>query len=318
MLQKAASSSHGEPANQDQECVKQQRRAGDAESGSCAFGRVRRGRRSSGGVDGTAGPRMHGLPIFAPWRRQRSQTVASTALLSTRRRTPPCGARSDGCWNRVRRRGADAAGRGPGHPQAAALRDVAAALAVPESADVGTIGMEPLPGAVRSGPEAGAVVLREADRAARLERAFAAVLRRVIDGDTLAVTLDLGFGMQLEGTIRLRGIDSPEHATAPLGCRPAVGPSRGYVAVFSYGQPEREGDPPSTVDRRKSVCCNTSIESVSGLSTPLTLSPIGTRGHLTLPWRWRSRSRRSTSWRWSVLTLSQWFSIPWHLFPPCR
>ena len=42
---------------------------------------------------------------------------------------------------------------------------------------------------------------------------YIAQLRRVVDGDTLEVTLDLGFGIELEETIRLRGIDAPEMPT---------------------------------------------------------------------------------------------------------
>ncbi len=39
---------------------------------------------------------------------------------------------------------------------------------------------------------------------------YRAEVERVVDGDTLAVMVDLGLGMMVEKTIRLRGIDAPE------------------------------------------------------------------------------------------------------------
>jgi endonuclease YncB( thermonuclease family) len=38
-------------------------------------------------------------------------------------------------------------------------------------------------------------------------------VERVVDGDTLEMRLDLGFGVEVEQTIRLRGIDAPEMST---------------------------------------------------------------------------------------------------------
>ena len=35
-------------------------------------------------------------------------------------------------------------------------------------------------------------------------------VRRVVDGDTLVVTVDLGFAVEVGQTLRLRGIDAPE------------------------------------------------------------------------------------------------------------
>ncbi|MBT7864487.1 MAG: hypothetical protein HN712_29535 [Gemmatimonadetes bacterium] len=41
-------------------------------------------------------------------------------------------------------------------------------------------------------------------------RTYLARIERVIDGDTMVVDVDLGFGLRLEQTVRLRGIDAPE------------------------------------------------------------------------------------------------------------
>jgi hypothetical protein len=43
---------------------------------------------------------------------------------------------------------------------------------------------------------------------------FVAVVERVVDGDTLLVEVDCGFDCRMEQRLRLRGIDSPERATA--------------------------------------------------------------------------------------------------------
>jgi endonuclease YncB( thermonuclease family) len=40
--------------------------------------------------------------------------------------------------------------------------------------------------------------------------AYLARVRRVVDGDTLVVTVDLGFAVEVGQTLRLRGIDGPE------------------------------------------------------------------------------------------------------------
>ena len=39
---------------------------------------------------------------------------------------------------------------------------------------------------------------------------YLARVQRVVDGDTLAVTVDLGFGVEVDESLRLRGIDAPE------------------------------------------------------------------------------------------------------------
>ena len=40
-----------------------------------------------------------------------------------------------------------------------------------------------------------------------------ATVVRIVDGDTLRVTVDLGFDLHLDATIRLLGIDTPERFT---------------------------------------------------------------------------------------------------------
>jgi len=44
-------------------------------------------------------------------------------------------------------------------------------------------------------------------------RIYMARIRRVVDGDTLVVMVDLGFGVEIAETLRLRGIDAPELPT---------------------------------------------------------------------------------------------------------
>ncbi len=47
---------------------------------------------------------------------------------------------------------------------------------------------------------------------------FPVLAARAVDGDTVEVTLDLGFGVRIEETFRLLGIDAPELRT-PSGPR---------------------------------------------------------------------------------------------------
>ena len=42
---------------------------------------------------------------------------------------------------------------------------------------------------------------------------YAATVERVVDGDTIDVTLDLGFSIQYQARIRLLGINTPESRT---------------------------------------------------------------------------------------------------------
>ena len=42
---------------------------------------------------------------------------------------------------------------------------------------------------------------------------YAAKVERVVDGDTIDVTLDLGFSIQYQARIRLLGINTPESRT---------------------------------------------------------------------------------------------------------
>ena len=43
---------------------------------------------------------------------------------------------------------------------------------------------------------------------------YKAIVRRVVDGDTVDVTLDLGFDILYNNRIRLHGIDAPESRTS--------------------------------------------------------------------------------------------------------
>ena len=45
---------------------------------------------------------------------------------------------------------------------------------------------------------------------------YKAIVRRVVDGDTVDVTLDLGFDILYNNRIRLHGIDTPESRTRDL------------------------------------------------------------------------------------------------------
>ena len=43
---------------------------------------------------------------------------------------------------------------------------------------------------------------------------YKAIIRRVVDGDTVDITLDLGFDILYNNRIRLHGIDAPESRTS--------------------------------------------------------------------------------------------------------
>ena len=45
---------------------------------------------------------------------------------------------------------------------------------------------------------------------------YKAIIRRVVDGDTVDVTLDLGFNILYNSRIRLLGINTPESRTRDL------------------------------------------------------------------------------------------------------
>ncbi len=45
---------------------------------------------------------------------------------------------------------------------------------------------------------------------------YKATLNRIIDGDTIDVNIDLGFGIQIKQRVRLHGIDTPEVRTLDL------------------------------------------------------------------------------------------------------
>ena len=45
---------------------------------------------------------------------------------------------------------------------------------------------------------------------------YKAIIRRVVDGDTVDITLDLGFDILYNNRIRLLGIDTPESRTRDL------------------------------------------------------------------------------------------------------
>ena len=80
-----------------------------------------------------------------------------------------------------------------------------------------SVASELIPGQlVRSVPDgrlAGGYLVEEARLRARLY-AFPATVERIIDGDTLWATIDLGFDIWADRKLRLRGIDTPERKTA--------------------------------------------------------------------------------------------------------
>ena len=45
---------------------------------------------------------------------------------------------------------------------------------------------------------------------------YKAIIRRVVDGDTVDITLDLGFDILYNNRLRLHGIDTPESRTRDL------------------------------------------------------------------------------------------------------
>ena len=68
----------------------------------------------------------------------------------------------------------------------------------------------------------------------------------VVDGDTLVVTVDLGFGVEVDQTLRLRGIDAPELSRQAGGrarefvCE-ALSASERVVGVFRVARWRRPG-----------------------------------------------------------------------------
>ncbi len=56
--------------------------------------------------------------------------------------------------------------------------------------------------------------LRISDRTVKEIYTYKAMVSRVIDADTCIVNVDCGFGIYIEQTLRLRGIDAPELSTA--------------------------------------------------------------------------------------------------------
>ncbi|NTV29876.1 MAG: hypothetical protein HGA80_07335, partial [Candidatus Omnitrophica bacterium] len=66
---------------------------------------------------------------------------------------------------------------------------------------------------VASVPKDDAYRFAKAERTAQDLYTYNAYVERVVDGDTLKVRLDLGFGVRVRQTLRLRGIDCPELKT---------------------------------------------------------------------------------------------------------
>ena len=56
-------------------------------------------------------------------------------------------------------------------------------------------------------------ILRKSERGEKDLFTYSATVERVVDGDTLRVEIDLGFGIYLREYLRLRGIDAPELST---------------------------------------------------------------------------------------------------------
>ena len=71
---------------------------------------------------------------------------------------------------------------------------------------------------------------------------YKAILERVIDGDTIDVTLDLGFDVKLhKQRCRLAGIDTPESRTRNLAEKALGLKAKDIVSIHSVGQVADEG-----------------------------------------------------------------------------
>ena len=65
---------------------------------------------------------------------------------------------------------------------------------------------------------------------------------RVIDGDTVVVDIDLGFGIEMRNqTIRLRGVDTPEVRTRDAVEKMYGNIAKEYVEYMLFAQEESEG-----------------------------------------------------------------------------
>lgn len=63
-------------------------------------------------------------------------------------------------------------------------------------------------------------------------------VRKVVDGDTLDLELDLGFSISIRQRVRLRGIDTPEIASKDAGDRERAKAAREFTAAWCARQAE--------------------------------------------------------------------------------
>lgn len=64
-------------------------------------------------------------------------------------------------------------------------------------------------------------------------------IRRVVDGDTLDLDIDLGFSMSIRQRVRLRDIDTPEIASKDAGDRERAKAARDFVAAWCSRQQQQ-------------------------------------------------------------------------------
>ena len=63
-------------------------------------------------------------------------------------------------------------------------------------------------------------------------------VRKVVDGDTLDLELDLGFSISIRQRVRLQGIDTPEIASKDSGDRERAKAAREFTAAWCSRQAE--------------------------------------------------------------------------------
>lgn len=63
-------------------------------------------------------------------------------------------------------------------------------------------------------------------------------VRKIVDGDTLDLELDLGFSISIRQRVRLKGIDTPEIASKDAGDRERAKAAREFTAAWCSRQAE--------------------------------------------------------------------------------
>jgi len=80
---------------------------------------------------------------------------------------------------------------------------------------------------------------------------YACEVKRVVDGDTIDVVLDLGFDILFKSRVRLYGIDTPESRTRDLDENEAM--IENFLAVAYFGQSKDDVEAEHLINREKLI-----------------------------------------------------------------